>query len=82
MLIFLISVPVHNAVLYYFSFPKLFLFTSTVRFFVVLLLGWYMIGVYGAMGAAISVLAGSVLDLAIPGIWVFNKHMEIVGPSI
>jgi len=36
-------------------------------------LGWVLISNYGYIGAAATVLAGSISSLIIPGIWALNK---------
>lgn len=72
-LIFLISVPVHMATLYYFSFPKLFFFLSLAHLFIIGGLGWLFIRNYGIFGAATTVLVGQIVNFIIPAFWVMNK---------
>lgn len=73
MLVFLISIPVHNAIFYYFSKPQVFFYLAVTHIILVGVLGWNLIGVYGAMGAAITVLVGQVFNFAIPLVWVLKK---------
>jgi O-antigen/teichoic acid export membrane protein len=73
MLVFLIAVPVHNAIFYYFAYPKLFFFISVLHALLVCLLGWYLIGSYGVIGAAVTVLVGQLISFAIPLVWVLKK---------
>jgi O-antigen/teichoic acid export membrane protein len=73
MLVFLIAVPVHNAVFYYFSYPKLFFWLSLLHLAIIGGLGWNLISTFGAMGAAVTVLIGSVGNFIIPLIWVISK---------
>lgn len=73
MLTFLISVPVHNAVFYYFSYPRLFLWLSFVHLAIISIAGWYAISTYGVIGAATVVLLGQVVNLMIPMAWVVRK---------
>jgi O-antigen/teichoic acid export membrane protein len=73
MLIFLISVPIHMAVFYYFSYPKLFFWISLGHLGIIAIVGWNVISIYGAMGAAWTVLAGQLFTFMVPGIWVLNK---------
>ena len=73
MLVFLASVPLHNAVLYYFSSPKLFFWMSIGHFAIMFGVGWLMISVYGVMGAATTTLLGSIFNLLVPAIWVYKK---------
>lgn len=72
-LVFLIAVPVHMAVFYYFSFPKLFFWLSLAHLILVSVLSWNFIPVYGPMGAAIAVLIGHVFNFIIPLVWVFRQ---------
>ncbi len=71
--IFLISIPVHTAVFYYFSKPSLFVFISCVHVVIIGGLGWILISNFGYMGAAYTVLVGNLSNFLIPGIWVVNK---------
>lgn len=73
MLTFLISLPIHNAVIYYFSYPKLFFYVSIGHLLLVGSLGWYLTQRYGVYGMAFSVLAGSFLNFIIPFVWVLKK---------
>lgn len=71
--IFLLSVPIHMAVLYYFSHPKLFVYITLSRMLMTLVLGLILIPQYGAVGASITALIGNITDLLIPGIWVIIR---------
>lgn len=71
--IFLISVPVHTAVFYYFGYPKLFFFIALGHLAIIAGLGVYLIGLYGYIGAAITVLVGSVFNFIVPAVWVVQK---------
>ncbi len=73
MLSFLISVPVHMSVFYYFSYPKLFFWLSALHLLVIAILGWFLTLAYGAMGAASAVLIGQMINFIIPLIWVLRK---------
>jgi O-antigen/teichoic acid export membrane protein len=75
--IFLISVPVHTSVFYYFSKPKVFFFISIGHFVLVSLLGWFLIGKFSYIGAAVTMLAGNIFNFLTPATWVvyqFNKR--------
>jgi O-antigen/teichoic acid export membrane protein len=74
--IFLISIPVHTAVIYYFAYPRLFVWISTIHFLTILLLGLILIPNYGYMGAAYTVVVGNIVNFVIPGIWVINKFKK------
>ena len=73
MLVFLISVPVHNAVFFYFSYPKLFFWTAIGHLVIIAGIGWNLISIYGAMGAAVAVLIGSIFNFIVPAVWVLKK---------
>jgi len=75
--IFLVSIPVHSAVFYYFAYPKLFVRVSVVNILIIGLVGWPLISLFGLMGAAWTVLFGNVSNFIIPGIWVLNKFKKI-----
>ena len=69
----LVSVPVHMAIFYYYSYPKLFLWLSMVHFMIIAFVGWSLIGSHGAVGASLTVLIGQVVNFTIPALWVIKK---------
>ncbi|MBI3397556.1 oligosaccharide flippase family protein [Candidatus Woesebacteria bacterium] len=71
--IFLLSVPVHTGVIYFFSYPKLFVLVSTINLFVTLILGWLLISNFGYLGASFVVLIGNIFNFIIPAYWIVNK---------
>ena len=73
MLIFLFSVPLHMAVIYYFSYPKLFFWVSLGHLAIIAGLGWVLISSFGAMGAAFTVLVGNIFNFVVPATWVLLK---------
>lgn len=73
MLVFLISVPIHNAIIYYYSYPKLFFLTSLGHLAIIGFVGWQMIGTYGVMGAALTVLLGTIYNFLVPAAWLGIK---------
>lgn len=73
MLIFLISVPIHSSVLYYFSYPRLFVWVSAGQLAIIGILGWHLISVYGAIGAAFTVLVSAVFNFVVPFVWILIK---------
>ena len=75
--IFLISVPAHSAVIYYFGYPKLFVFVTFGQLIIVGIVGWSMIGVYGATGAALAVLVSNLFSFSVPSMWVVNKFRKL-----
>ncbi len=74
--IFLISIPVHSVIFYYFSYPKLFVWVSLVNILIIGLVGWPLINSFGFIGAAWTVLLGNVSNFIIPGIWVVRKFKK------
>jgi len=70
MLVFLFSAPIHNAVFYYFSYPKLFFWLSIVNILIVAGMGWYMISNFGTTGAALTVLVSQIINFLVPLYWV------------
>ncbi len=71
--VFLISIPAHSSVIFYFSYPKLFVYISIVHLIITVALGWILIPSFGYIGAALTVLVGNVSNLIIPGVWALKK---------
>jgi O-antigen/teichoic acid export membrane protein len=71
-LIFLLALPSHQAIFYYFAKPKVMFFVSIIQTFVVFVSGWFLISSLGMIGAALSVVLGDVVLLLIPSLWVIN----------
>lgn len=72
-LLFLISLPSHQAIFYYFSKPKFFFYISVLQLLIVVVLGSLLIPMYGIVGVALAVLVGQVFNFVIPTVWVFKK---------
>lgn len=66
MIIFLISVPVHNSIIFYYSNPKFFVWLALGHLILVSALGYYLISNYGVMGAATTVLIGNLFNFLVP----------------
>lgn len=73
MLVFLISVPVHNAITYYYSYPKLFSVLSIVNFCIVVPLAYFLTLKYGVYSTAYAVLTGNIINFIIPTVWFIRK---------
>jgi len=73
MLVFLISLPIHNSIIYYFAKPQVFVWVSFGHLLIIGILGYFLIQSYGLMGAAVSVLVGTIWNLVAPGIWLLIK---------
>ncbi len=76
MLIFLVSVPIHNSILYYFGRPKVFIYSSLSQVFINIFIGWILISNYGSMGAAYTVLISMLSSLLIPGVWFLKNYKK------
>ncbi|MEK7188249.1 MAG: oligosaccharide flippase family protein [Patescibacteria group bacterium] len=74
--IFLFSVPVHTGVIYYFGYPKLFVYVSFLHLAVIGLGGWILTNKFGISGTAITVLVGNILNFLIPGVWILRKFRK------
>ncbi len=78
-LIFLLSVPSHQAIFYYFSKPSFFTWVGLGQLAITGLLGWFLISTYGITGAALTVLASNIFNFLVPLIFVlykFNKNSK------
>lgn len=73
MLIFLISLPVHTSIIYYFSRPDIFVWVNTSHLIIMLGVGFVMISNFGILGTAITVLIGSLFNFIAPLIWFLIK---------
>jgi O-antigen/teichoic acid export membrane protein len=74
--IFLISIPVHTSIFYYFANPKVFVYIAFVHLLLVSGLGWILIGKFGYIGAAMTMLFGNVFNYAAPAIWVLREFKK------
>lgn len=77
-LIFLISLPAHQAVFYYFAYPKLFVWVALGNLLIISIVGWILIFTYGIIGAAVTVLIGNIFNFLVPGVWVLMKFSKKV----
>lgn len=69
MLVFLISVPVHSSIIYYFGKPQIFVWVGIGHLLIISLLGYLLILSYGVIGAAMTVLVGTTFNLLVPLGW-------------
>lgn len=75
-LVFLLSIPTHQAVFYFFAYPKLFSYLSLINLLIILIGGYFLISSLGIVGAALSVLIGNIVNLLIPLVWVIAKFKQ------
>jgi O-antigen/teichoic acid export membrane protein len=68
-IIFLLSVPIHNSLIYYYGRSDIFVWVAFGHVLVMGISGWYLIQLFGVIGLASAVVMGSIFNLAIPTIW-------------
>lgn len=73
MLVFLVSVPLHSSIIFYFGKPEVFVWVSITHLLIVGTVGLYLISSFGIVGAALTVLIGMVFNLVAPLIWFLLK---------
>lgn len=73
MIVFLISVPLHNCIIYYFGRPDIFVWVSIAHLFIIGIGGYFLITNFGVIGTAITVLIGMLANLLLPLIWFIVK---------
>ena len=71
--VFLISIPAHTSVFYYFGYPKLFVYIALGHLVIIAGLGYTLIGEFGYLGAAYTVLVGNIFNFLVPTIWAIRK---------
>lgn len=75
-LFFLLALPSHQAIYYYFGKPKLFVVISLIQLMVVSILSWVLIGRWGIIGSATAVLIGNIFLFVVPLVIVINKFKK------
>lgn len=75
-LFFLLALPSHQAIYYYFGQPKLFVIISLFQLLIVSILSWVLIGRWGIIGSATAVLAGNIFLFTVPLIIVLDKFKK------
>lgn len=73
MLVFLFSVPVHNAIIFYFGKPGVFIPVAFGHLLIISILGYLLISNFGIIGASITVLIGTIFNFIYPLIWLLIK---------
>ncbi len=76
MLVFLISIPIHNSIFYYFGKPEVFIWVAVGHLIIIGSLGFYLINQFGINGAALTVLVGTIFNFLVPLIWFLKKIAE------
>jgi len=75
-LIFLLALPAHQAVYFYFSKPALFSFIAGIQLLITGILGWFLILNYGIYGAAVTVLISNLFGFIVPFVWVIIQFRK------
>jgi len=73
-LVFFISIPVHNAIIYYYSYPKLFSYLSILNLIVVFSAAIFFTSNFGYRATAYAVLMGNSLNFIIPAMWLYKRN--------
>lgn len=73
MLVFLFSVPVHNAIIFYYGRPDVFIWVSLGHLIIIAALGYFMIFKFGIIGASITVLVGTIFNFFYPLAWLLIR---------
>lgn len=73
MLIFLISIPVHSSVIFYFARSDVFFWVSLGHLFIMGVFGYYMISNFRIIGASLTVLIGMIFNFIVPSLWLILK---------
>ena len=73
MVVFLISVPLHNTIIFYFGRSDIFVWVSFVHFLIIGIVGFFMITNYGVIGTALTVLIGMMANFLLPLGWFLYK---------
>lgn len=74
--IFLISIPVHTSINYYFFRPSVFVWVSLGYLILVSSVGYILIGRFGYIGAAFTMLLGNIFNFIAPAIWVVEEFRK------
>lgn len=69
-LVFLISLPTHQSIFYYFAKPKVFVPICIIQLLIVTMSGWWLINSFGILGASLAVLLGNLFLFIAPALWV------------
>lgn len=73
MLVFLLSIPVHHSVIFYFGRPDLFIGVSIGHLLIIGIIGYFLISNFGIIGASLTVLTGTIFNFLYPLIWLLIK---------
>lgn len=69
MTVFLLSVPLHNSIIFYYGRSDIFVWVSLIHLLIVGLAGFFLITSLGIIGTALTVLIGMISNLLLPLVW-------------
>lgn len=69
-LVFLISLPAHQAIFYFFAQPQIFVGVTLINILTMIFVGLWLVPIYGLIGAAVTLLIGNLVNFILPTIWV------------
>lgn len=75
-LVFLLALPAHQAIYYYFSKPNVLTFVTVGQLIITAGAGWFLISNFGILGAAFTVLINNLFAFIIPGFWVIHRFKK------
>lgn len=73
MIVFLISVPLHNSIIFYYGRSDIFVWVSIVHLLIIGFLGFFMITNYGVIGTSLTVVIGMLSNFLLPLAWFLFK---------
>lgn len=73
MSVFLLSIPIHNAIIYYYQYPRLFSYLSVLNLLIVGISAYYLTKYFGVSGTAYAVLLGNLVNLIVPLLWFIKR---------
>lgn len=76
MLIFLISLPTHISILYFFSKPQIFVLIALGHLMIMGVGGYLLISLYGIVGTAVAVFLGMLFGLLAPLFWFLKQVLR------
>lgn len=71
--IFLLSIPAHTAISFYFAKPKILVAMNMVNLIVISIGGVFLVSNFGILGASINVLVFHIIEFLIPTVWVYYQ---------
>lgn len=75
-LLFLLSMPAHQSIFYYFAKPQIFVIFATVNLLTVIFLSIKLIPLWGIEGAATAVLVGNIINFILPTFWTVAQFLR------